>query len=159
MGSYGGFWARTAAWLIDTIILMVAGGVLGGLVGAVLGGAMAGGGSDVSAIALAAGAVGNVLSFLMNWLYSALLESSERQATVGKMALGLIVTDQSGGRIGFGRATGRYFAKILSGLILLIGFFMVGWTERKQGLHDMIAGTLVMKKGAEPAAQVRSVFE
>jgi len=61
------------------------------------------------------------------------------------MALGLVVADEMGQRISFGRATGRYFAKILSSLILLIGFFMIGWTARKQGLHDMIAGTLVYK--------------
>ncbi|MGC4090180.1 MAG: RDD family protein [Polyangiaceae bacterium] len=80
-----------------------------------------------------------------SWLYFAIMESSPRQATVGKLALGLAVTDENGRRIGFGRATGRYFAKIISSIILLIGFMMVGWTARKQGLHDLIAGTLVYK--------------
>lgn len=73
------------------------------------------------------------------------MESSAKQATLGKMALGIVVTDLEGARIGFGRATGRYFAKILSGLILGIGFLMAAFTERKQGLHDIIAGTLVVK--------------
>lgn len=86
-----------------------------------------------------------LISFVAQWLYFALLESSKMQATVGKLAIGLIVTDLNGQRISFGRATGRYFAKILSGLILLIGYIMVAFTQRKQGLHDMIANTLVYK--------------
>jgi uncharacterized RDD family membrane protein YckC len=64
------------------------------------------------------------------------------------MAVGIKVTDLAGNRISFLRALGRYVAKIVSFAILLIGFLMVGWTEKKQGLHDMIAGTLVVKKGA-----------
>jgi uncharacterized RDD family membrane protein YckC len=59
---------------------------------------------------------------------------------------GLIVTDNEGNRLSFGRATGRWLAKILSVLILWIGLIMIGFTERKQGLHDMIAGTLVVYK-------------
>jgi uncharacterized RDD family membrane protein YckC len=61
------------------------------------------------------------------------------------MALGLKVTDLGGHRISFVRATGRHFAKILSGLLLCVGFIMVGFTRYKQGLHDMIAGTLVIR--------------
>ena len=87
-----------------------------------------------------------VISAVLKWLYYALLESSSWQATLGKMALGLQVTDLEGRRIGFGRATGRFFAKIISGIILYIGFIMAGFTEKKQALHDMIAGTLVVKK-------------
>jgi len=82
----------------------------------------------------------------LNWLYYALLESSAWQATLGKKALGLEVTDMQGMRISFGRATGRFFAKIISSIILCIGFIMIGFTEKKQGLHDMIAGTLVIRK-------------
>jgi uncharacterized RDD family membrane protein YckC len=79
------------------------------------------------------------------WLYFALMESSSWQATLGKKALGLRVTGMDGQRIGFGRATGRYFGKILSALTLFIGFMMAGFTPRKQALHDMIAGTLVVR--------------
>ena len=85
---------------------------------------------------------------MINWLYSAVLESSTWQATVGKKAMSLVVTDSAGQRIGFGRATGRYFGKFISSLILGIGFLMVGWTRRKQGLHDMMASTLVYKTNA-----------
>jgi uncharacterized RDD family membrane protein YckC len=74
-----------------------------------------------------------------------LQESSSAQATIGKRIMGLRVMDLEGQRIGFAQASGRFFGKIISGLILDIGFIMAGFTERKQALHDMIAGTLVVK--------------
>ena len=79
------------------------------------------------------------------WLYVALMESSGSQATVGKMALSLRVTDISGERLTFGRASGRHFAKFVSGIIFLVGFMMAGWTSKKQALHDMMAQTLVVR--------------
>jgi uncharacterized RDD family membrane protein YckC len=86
-----------------------------------------------------------VLAFVGQWLYEALLTSSSWQGTVGKRVLQLKVTDELGNRIGFGRATGRFFAKILSSMFFYVGFIMVGLTDRKRGLHDMLAGTLVMR--------------
>ncbi len=74
------------------------------------------------------------------------MESSANQATLGKMALSLKVTDAKGERLTFGRATGRHFGKIVSGVIFLIGFFMAGWTAKKQALHDMMASTLVVRE-------------
>ena len=74
------------------------------------------------------------------------MESSSRQATVGKMATGIVVTDMTGKKISFAKATGRHFAKIISGVILLIGFIMIAFTQKKQGLHDIIADCLVVKK-------------
>ena len=102
-------------------------------------------GIGAGVLRLLLGVLGAVLAVFAGWLYFALMESSASQATIGKTACGLRVTDESGRRISFGRATGRYFAKIVSALIFLIGFMMVGWTRRKQGLHDLIAGTLVVK--------------
>lgn len=83
--------------------------------------------------------------FALSWIYFAGLESSSIQATVGKKLLGLKVTTLSGKRIGFLRASARYFSKILSRLIFMIGFLMVAFTKKKQGLHDKIAQTLVIK--------------
>ncbi|MGI8638732.1 MAG: RDD family protein [Pyrinomonadaceae bacterium] len=80
--------------------------------------------------------------------YFTLLESSRWQATLGKLILGIKVTDLSGGRISFARATGRFFGKILSGQVLLIGYLMAAFTERKQALHDLLAGTLVVRNGS-----------
>jgi uncharacterized RDD family membrane protein YckC len=73
------------------------------------------------------------------------MESSAKGGTLGKMAIGIMVTDMTGNRISFGRATGRYFAKILSQMILMIGFLMAGFTQQKQALHDILAGCLVVR--------------
>ncbi|MFF2286910.1 RDD family protein [Peribacillus butanolivorans] len=86
------------------------------------------------------------LSLLISFLYYTLLHSSKWQGSVGKILLNIKVTDLNGGRIGFGRATGRYFATIISGMIFYIGYIMAGFTSKKQALHDMIAGTVVVKK-------------
>jgi uncharacterized RDD family membrane protein YckC len=86
-----------------------------------------------------------LVSFVLNWLYEAILTSSAMQATPGKMAFGLRVTTVDGEQIGFGRATGRFFGKIVSSLILCIGFIMIAFSARKQGLHDMMAGTVVVR--------------
>ena len=144
--SYAGFWRRFAAILIDTVVLMVLGGVGGGLVGAVIGGVMGASGSDVELIGAVAGGVGYVIGIVLNWLYFTLLESSQKQATLGKMALGIVVTDVNGSRITFGRANGRYWSKIVSALILLVGYLMAAFTEKKQALHDMMSGCLVVQK-------------
>jgi len=81
----------------------------------------------------------------VGWLYFALMESSSRQATLGKMVIQARVTDEDGERISFRQATLRYFAKAISALILCIGFIMIAFTERSQGLHDKIAHTLVVR--------------
>ena len=158
MQPYGGFWIRVGAYLIDAIVLAIGGAIIGGIVGALIGISLASQGAADQA-AVVSGAVGNVVGLVLNWLYYALMESSSWQATLGKKAVGLVVTDLNGHRIGFGKATGRYFAKIISALILLIGFMMVGWNERKQGLHDIIVGTLVWKAASpDLVAQDATVF-
>ncbi len=87
-----------------------------------------------------------LLALMAGWIYFASMESSGWQATLGKKALGLKVTDLAGNRITFARASGRFFGKLLSGMILMIGFFMAGFTERKQALHDILAGCLVLRQ-------------
>ena len=141
---YGGFWIRVLAALIDGVIVRLAAVpvvlIFGGL-------GMAGmmTGLPHAGLAILGGGVTIMLVLLGGWLYEALMESSSYQATLGKMILGMKVTDLYGNRISFGRATGRHFAKILSGMVLCIGFIMVGLTQRKQGLHDLLAGTLVRR--------------
>jgi uncharacterized RDD family membrane protein YckC len=83
--------------------------------------------------------------WIVQWLYDALTTCSPWQGTVGKKVLRLKVTDEAGNRISFARATGRFFGKLLSHMIMDIGFIMVAFTDRKQGLHDMIASTLVTR--------------
>jgi uncharacterized RDD family membrane protein YckC len=142
---YGGFWIRVVATIVDAILVRVVlspfGLVFGGL-------GLAGMGMHRPANVgfwLFGGGVMAMLGVGANWLYEAFMESSSYQATLGKMIFGMKVTDLYGNRISFGRATGRHFAKYISGFVLGIGFIMVGFTERKQGLHDIIAGTLVRK--------------
>jgi uncharacterized RDD family membrane protein YckC len=137
--NYAGFWLRVAAILIDLIVVVVASGILLSIVGI-------GFINTENPDAL----FGPILGFYGGFqvavvLYFSLLESSKWQATLGKRAVGILVTDLAGQKIGFGRALGRYLAKFISGIILYVGFFMAGFTERKQGLHDIIAGTLVVK--------------
>jgi len=136
---YGGFWIRLAAYMIDTVVLMIPQYLLRFFYF-----------STVPVRSYVEYQTHNfIFAFFvalpLSWVYFAYLTSSPWQATIGKRALGLVVTDYSGHRLTFGRATGRFFAKGLSGLILGIGFFMVGWTKRKQGLHDILAETLVIK--------------
>lgn len=86
----------------------------------------------------------------IGWLYWAGLEASPLQGTLGKRAFGLMVTDLAGGRISFGRASGRYFGKIFSVMLFYIGFFMAAFTAKKQALHDLMAGTLVVVGSTRP---------
>jgi uncharacterized RDD family membrane protein YckC len=90
--------------------------------------------------------ISGLVIVVLTWLYYALLESSPHQATIGKLAVGIKVTDENGNRVTLLRASGRHFAKIISAMILMIGFIMAGFTEKKQALHDMIANCLVIKK-------------
>jgi uncharacterized RDD family membrane protein YckC len=108
---------------------------------------------DTCIIALASGiatagtfGVGVVVTFFAPWIYEAFMLSSEWQATVGKRAMSIVVTDIDGRRISFARATGRHFAKYLSALLLGIGFIMAAFTAKKQALHDMIAETIVVNR-------------
>jgi len=142
---YATFWQRFAAAFLDGIITNVIGGVIGFVGGIVVGMMAAASGEDPQALVSLLTIGLQVLGFVIGWLYSALQESSAAQATLGKRAIGLRVTDLEGRRISFGRATGRHFAKIPSAVILLIGFLMQPFTAKKQALHDIMAGTLVVK--------------
>ena len=145
--SYAGFWPRFAAYLIDAIIMGLVLVPLGALIG-VLAAATSDGDFENSPMWPLATLIIRGASVALGWLYYGLMESSPWQATIGKRVLGLRVTDMNGNRIGFGKATGRYFGKILSGMICLVGFIMVAFTEKQQALHDIMAGTLVVKGAA-----------
>jgi uncharacterized RDD family membrane protein YckC len=84
-----------------------------------------------------------ILLILVPWLYYAILESSKNQATLGKIALRIAVTDLHGDRITFSRATLRFYAKILVLITFFVGFIIVAFSRQKQGLHDIVAGCLM----------------
>jgi uncharacterized RDD family membrane protein YckC len=149
--NYASFWPRVGAYVIDYLVMAAVTCPIGMAVGALTAFTEGGeGGEGASASTLAMQMILNVVAVIGGWLYYALLESSSWQGTVGKKLLGIRVTDEYGNRIGFGKATGRYFAKIISSIICLVGFIMVAFTEKRQGLHDMIAGTLVLQGAPTP---------
>ncbi len=158
---YAEFWARFGALIIDgvitTIITYVALFIFGGGLLGSLGLIFAGLDSNSTELSSAQAAI--LFSSLfgsffllwigliaVNWLYHALMESSKTQGTLGKMLVGIKVTDMYGNRIGFGKATGRYFAKSFLSSILLIGYIIAAFSEKRQALHDLLASTLVLKK-------------
>lgn len=136
--AYAGFWIRFGALIIDFILLSIVGFITGFIIGLATGGA---GGDGEFAQGLSA-----FIGFVVGVAYFVIMESSERQATLGKLAVGIKVTDMEGARISAGVAAIRYFSKILSGIILLIGYIMAAFTPKKQALHDIIAKTLVVKQ-------------
>ncbi len=133
--TYAGFWKRFAAAFIDYSITILLSLVIGVIIGIIYIGS-----------AEEAKIMGNIAGVITFWIYYAAFESSSKQATLGKMALGIKVTDLNGKPVGFGRATGRYVGRAISILILFIGCIMIAFTQKKQGLHDIMAGCLVINK-------------
>jgi len=139
--SFGGFWIRVAAYFVDVVIMLIPTLLISFLLHSVIPAASQ---RDVAFINL----MDDGINVLIWWVYTAAFLSSSWQATPGKRICGLKVVDYNGGRIAFGQATGRYFASILSYLLLCVGVLMVAWTDRRQGLHDMMAHTYVIRNAA-----------
>jgi uncharacterized RDD family membrane protein YckC len=156
--AYAGFWLRFVAYIIDALILGIPIGavvlvilLMTGALGA-LGNMHVGDPPDAVVGLLGMGIFAvyfGIISVAIvgGWLYYAYCESSAWQGTLGKKALGLIVTDLEGRPVTFGRASARFFSKIITGLIPLgIGYMLAGFTAKKQALHDMIASCLVLRR-------------
>lgn len=143
---YAGFWRRAAGLIIDGILLFTADVLIGAAVGVLV---TAAGAADRGAASLAV----YPFEIVAAWMYAALMISSSNQATLGQMALGIKVTDLNGQRLTFGRATGRHFASWLSTLLCWVGgYLFVFFTSRQQTLHDLIAGTVVVRREIAPGA-------
>jgi len=132
---YAGFWRRLAAYLIDGLLLGAVQVTLAIIVQP----------NDLRTQANVA-----PVGIVLGWAYFALMESSPAQATVGKIALGIYVTDRHGDPIDFRRASIRYWAKILSSLVLMLGWLMAAFTPGKRALHDYLAGTYVLRRATVP---------
>jgi len=155
--NYAGFGRRLAALLIDSIILGTVQWIAIMPLLAIFGIGVA---SNIEAMEsmdeaqsmamagsmMAMGFTFQIVFLIIQTLYFALLESSSKQATIGKMVLGIIVTDINGNKLDFAKALVRNLCRIISSAILFIGYIMAAFTEKKQALHDMIASTLVVKK-------------
>ena len=116
---YAGFWWRILAGLIDNIILGI--------------------------VSIPIAFLMPFLGIFIYWLYFVIFQSSKKRSTLGMRVCDIKIHDEHFNKLGFWRLTGRYFATGLSAIILLIGFFMIGFTKRKQGLHDLVARTIHTK--------------
>lgn len=125
---YASFLRRAAAGIIDGLLI----GNLAKLVGGMIFGP-----EDLKLVGFSA---------TVGWLYFAFMESSKQQGTIGKIFMKIKVTDLNGNKVNFLKASIRHFSKLLSAIILGIGYLMVLWTDRRQALHDIIAKTLVVKR-------------
>jgi uncharacterized RDD family membrane protein YckC len=132
---YAGFWVRFGAALLDGLILMVPNYlIIYWMTGSIFSPGFF--------------TMPQLITTIIGWLYFTLQESGPAQATLGKRALGIKVTDMDGYRVTFWQATGRHFGKWVSTIILLIGYLMMIWSSKRQTLHDMMAGTLVVNRDA-----------
>jgi len=138
--SYGGFWKRVIAYLIDAFIIAFP---VTMIFGTVIPEVLKTENIEVTTVTVS---MPQIIMLVASWVYFAGLESSAWQATIGKKMLGMKVTNADGERIDFVKASIRYVSKILSSFILMIGFIMVAFTAKKQGLHDFIAGTTVINQ-------------
>ena len=130
---YGGFWIRFLALLADSAIVFVLCALI------IAGGAAALGPELIPLLVLVVTALG--------FLYWPVMHASGAQATLGKAILGLKVARLHGGRISILRSLVRELSKILSGMVFMLGYLMAGLTPRKQGLHDLVASTYVVREG------------
>ncbi len=148
-GRPAGFWIRFVAYILDGLILGFVAAVMVLIFAAIaaVSGKTADGDPPTGVILLG---VLMVLAYvLICWLYEALMTSSERGATLGKRALGLRIVRADGVQLSFGRATARYFLKVIvTPMVPLgIGYMLAGWTKGKRALHDLMADTLVIRPG------------
>ena len=119
---YAGFWQRFIAGFIDLIILII-----------------------IEIVLILIPVIGWIASFFVTWLYFAIQHSSSKQATLGMRALDIQITNEKHEKISFWRATGNFYVTFFSTLIFFIGFFMIAFTSRKQGLHNLISRTIYIK--------------
>jgi uncharacterized RDD family membrane protein YckC len=155
MDKYAGFWKRFLAVIIDGIVIWVLQAFVIVPILGLVGFSIATAPPDMSdpdaamgmvaSIIAAAGAIWLVV-VTIQILYGSFMESSKYQGTLGKMALGIIVTDMNGGKLDFTKALVRNLCKLISNFTMLIGYIIAGFTAKKQALHDLIASTLVVNK-------------
>ena len=144
---YAGFWKRFAAAFIDNFVVSIAGGIIGAFIGFFSAISPVSSVDDLGMYS-AVNLLAQLLSMVVAACYFGWMYASRYQASLGKMAIGIKVVRGNGDALTFWRGFWRYFAQIPSALILMIGYIMAAFTERKQALHDMICDTLVVDKWA-----------
>lgn len=156
---YIGFFRRAIAFIIDSILVSIPPAAICGPIMFWINTNAAPNPTSEAALGTMASLIAvyllwQLLGLVCYWLYFALLESGEKQATFGKRIMGIKVVDENGSRISFARATGRVFAKFLSYATMYIGFIMAGNTSRKRALHDFIAQTYVISTKFQPGDEL-----
>lgn len=134
--SYAGFGPRFMAYLIDGFIWFI----INTIIWAAFDLPLPPNGVNVAGLYIFSTPFG----WLILWLYNSTMETSKLQGSIGKIMLGIKVTDAAGNKISFGKSTGRNLGKIISGLIMGIGFLMAAFTEKRQALHDQMSDSLVL---------------
>ena len=119
---YAGFWHRFLAYLIDFIILAV-----------------------IYFVLTLIPVIGWIIGIFFGWLYFAIQHSSSKRSTLGMRALDITINDENLDKIGFWRATGNYLVVGISVMIIFIGLIIIGFTSRKQGLHNLVSRTIHLK--------------
>lgn len=142
---YAGFWRRFGAFVIDTLLFYLVIGLVSIIVLGIIRGTAGGTANSPRNARLLVMNIITIVSFIILWLYYAMMESSSGQATLGKKAFHIKVTDTQGQRVSFGKASARFWSKSISIFILGIGFIITAFTGKKQALHDLIVGTLVVQ--------------
>jgi uncharacterized RDD family membrane protein YckC len=142
--SFAGFWLRAFACFIDTILIVAIFLLGASFFPATFEKLMPPVTASLTDMPQPAPIV-IVLLILLGCMYYTMFEASNWQATPGKRILRLYVTDLNGQRLTFGRALMRNLARQISGF-LFIGYIIAGFTEKKQALHDILAGCLVLRK-------------
>jgi uncharacterized RDD family membrane protein YckC len=128
-GPRAGFWRRLAGALLDGIILALINTIL------------------VAVLKTA----GDVVGLLVSFTYLTLLIGGPRGQTLGQQALGIrVISFETGGSIGYGRAFIRIFAAYISAIVILLGYFWMLWDKEKQCWHDKLAGDVVVPVDAYP---------
>ena len=143
---YGGFWVRVLAYMIDSFVMGLPLSIVYGVMSVIVTTVGTQNEELLVPLFLVSYITYMFLAVIVSLLYFGLMESSKNQATLGKMARGLKVVDYKGQRISFKRAVARDLSKYVSIMTMYVGYFMIGFTDKKQGLHDMIAKTYVVKK-------------
>ena len=150
---YAGFWRRAIAFAIDVVVIAIVIFSMKAVLAVLLITATNADPSSIDGIKVAIDDFGLITAQLFGLLYGAVMESSSTQGTLGKMAVGIKVTDLAANRVGFGKALVRNLCKIVSNLTFLVGYLMAGFTRKKQALHDKMSGCLILSKSyhdAEP---------
>jgi uncharacterized RDD family membrane protein YckC len=145
---FAGFWLRALAYLLDTVVISLAGGLVASFYPATFikypDAAAAASNPFASLPQLTP--LGFAITIAATWIYYTMFEASGWQATPGKRIMKIYVTDMFGQRPTFARIAGRNVAKVISNLTFLVGYLVAGFTVKKQALHDLLSGCLVLRR-------------